>query len=187
MADNGEIATTTDWQDTERAYTGDSSIPDLLGSVSNSFSYKGFNLDFLVNYGIGGKVLDFGYAAMMHSGNYGSSYHPDILNAWRSPGDITDVPRLENGNPNIVRAASERFLSSASFFAIRNVNFGYTFSSGLTDALGIGSLRVSLTGENLYLSSARNGLNPQFEPEGTIDGNDFVPSRIISVGLNVGF
>ena len=187
MESNGEIATTNDWQETQRAYTGDSSIPDLLGSVFNSFNYKGFNLDFLLTYGIGGQVLDFGYAAMMHSGNFGSSFHPDILNAWKSPGDITDVPRLENGNPNIVRAESERFLTSATFWALRNVNVGYDFGGGFTEQLGIERLRISVTGENLFLSSQRNGLNPQFEPEGTINGNDFVPPRILSVGLNVGF
>lgn len=184
---DGEIATTNDWQDTERAYTGDSSIPDLLGSISNSISYKGFSLDFLINYGIGGKFLDFGYANMMHSGNFGSSYHPDILNAWRQPGDITNVPRLEAGNPNLVRTASDRFLTDASFWALRNVNLGYSFKSDITNQLGIDKLRLSISGENLYLKSKRDGLNPQFNLAGTPSGNDFNPSRIISIGLNVTF
>lgn len=184
---NGEIATTNDWQETVRAYTGDSSIPDLLGSVASSLSYKGFSLDFLVNYGIGGKILDFGYAAMMHSGNYGSSFHPDILNAWRQPGDITSVPRLENGNPNLVRTASDRFLTDASFWTLRNVNIGYSFDERITDHLGLTNLRLSVTAENLYTNSERNGLNPQFELEGSPNGNDFGPPKIISVGLNVGF
>ena len=54
LDDNGVQETTNDWEDTERAYTGDISIPDLLGSISNSFSYKGFTLDLLMTYGIGG-------------------------------------------------------------------------------------------------------------------------------------
>ena len=187
MDANGEIATTNDWQSTERAYTGDSSIPDLLGSIANSFSYKGFTLDFLINYGIGGKALDFGYAAMMHSGRFGSSYHPDILNAWRQPGDITDVPRLEAGNTNLVITQSDRFLTDASFWALRNVNLGYSFDDTITDHLGLDNLRLSVSAENLYLSSERNGLNTQFELEGTPSGNDFGPPRIISIGLNVAF
>ncbi|MEQ5791372.1 TonB-dependent receptor [Muricauda sp. NFXS6] len=184
---NGEIATTNDWQETERAYTGDSSIPDLLGSVANSISYKGFSFDFLINYGIGGSVLDNAYSAMMHSGNYGSSLHPDILNAWRQPGDITSVPRMENGNPNLVRTQSERFLTDASFWALRNVNLGYTFESRIAKQLGLDQLRVTLTGENLYTKSERKGLNPQFNLAGTGSGNDFNPPRIISLGLNVTF
>ncbi|MGB3773793.1 MAG: SusC/RagA family TonB-linked outer membrane protein [Leeuwenhoekiella sp.] len=184
---NGVQETTNDWQDTERAYTGDSSVPDLLGSVANSFSYKGISFNFLINYGIGGSFLDNGYSSMMHSGNYGSSYHPDILNAWRQPGDITNVPRLENGNADLVQTQSSRFLTDASFWSLRNVNIGYNFDGDTVEKLGFSNLRVSLTGENLFLKSRRTGLNPQFNLAGTPAGNSFNPSRIISVGLNLGF
>ena len=184
---NGDIETTNDWQATERAYTGDSTIPDLIGSVANSLSYKGFTLDFLVTFGIGGSFLDNGYSAMMHSGEFGRSYHPDILNAWRQPGDITDVPRLEAGNANLVRTQSDRFLTDASFWSLKNVNFGYNFNSQITDALGLSALRVAISGENLYLKSKRDGLDPQYNLAGTPAGNDFNPARIISLGLNVSF
>lgn len=184
---NGNHLTTNDWQDTERAYTGDSSLPDLLGSISNNFSYKGFSLGFLVTYGVGGKILDNGYSSMMHSGNFGSSLHPDILNAWRAPGDITDVPRLENGNPNLVRTQSDRFLTDASFWSLRNVNLGYTFDSDVVEKIGLDNLRVILSGENLYLKSKRKGLDPQYNLAGTPAGNDFSPARIVSLGLNVSF
>jgi TonB-linked SusC/RagA family outer membrane protein len=184
---NGNQETTNDWQATERAYTGDSTIPDLLGSVANSLSYKGFTLDFLVTFGIGGSFLDNGYSAMMHSGNFGSSYHPDILRAWRQPGDITDVPRLEAGNPNLVRTQSDRFLTDASFWSLKNVNLGYNFDREITESLGLSALRISLSGENLYLKSKRDGLDPQYNLAGTPAGNDFNPARIISFGVNVSF
>ena len=184
---NGEQETTNDWQDTERAYTGDSTLPDLLGSITNSFSYKGFNLNVLITYGIGGKVLDNGYSAMMHSGTFGRSYHPDILNAWRAPGDVTSVPRLENGNVDLVRTQSTRFLTDASFWALKNINLGYSFDSSITNKIGVDNLRLSVTGENLFLKSKRDGLDPQYSLAGTTSGNDFNPSRIFSVGLNVSF
>ena len=184
---DGEQELTNDWQATERAYTGDSTIPDFLGSVSNSLSYKGFDLNFLITYGIGGKFLDNGYSAMMHSGNFGSSYHPDILRAWRQPGDITDVPRLETGNADLVRTQSTRFLTDASFWTLKNVNLGYSFQGSVTDKLGVDNLRLSLTGENLFVKSKRTGLDPQYNLAGTPAGNDFNPSRIFSLGLNVSF
>ncbi|WP_417875533.1 SusC/RagA family TonB-linked outer membrane protein [Winogradskyella sediminis] len=184
---NGVQETTNDWQQTERAYTGDSSIPDFLGSISNSLSYKGFSLDFLITYGIGGKVLDNGYSAMMHSGTYGRSFHPDILNAWREPGDITDVPRLQNGNSDLVQTQSTRFLTDASFWSLKNVNLGYTFDNKLTEALKMDNLRLYVSGENLYLKSKRTGLDPQYNLSGTGSGNDYSPSRIFSLGLNVSF
>ena len=184
---SGVQETTNDWTDTERAYTEDSTIPDVLGSVSNSISYKGFSLDVLITYGIGGTYLDNGYSAMMHSGNYGSSLHPDILNAWRQPGDITSVPRLQNGSTSLVRTQSTRFLTDASFWTLKNINFGYSFNNTIAEKLGVDNLRLSLSGENLYLKSERTGLNPQYNLAGTASGNDFNPSRIFTVGLNVSF
>lgn len=187
LEEDGSHATVNDWQDTERAYIGKSSIPDINGSVSTNLFYKGFSLNVLTNFGIGGYVLDNGYSAMMHSGNYGSSLHPDIMNAWRQPGDITDVPRMENGNNVLVRTQSSRFLTSASFFALRNVNLGYTFGNGVTEKLGMQNLRISVTGENLFVDAARSGLNPQFNLAGTPSANTFAPTRIISVGVNGNF
>ena len=184
---SGVQETTNDWTDTERAYTEDSTIPDVLGSVSNSISYKGFSLDVLITYGIGGTYLDNGYSAMMHSGNYGSSLHPDILNAWRQPGDITSVPRLQNGSTSLVRTQSTRFLTDASFWTLKNINFGYSFNNTIAEKLGVDNLRLSLSGENLYLKSERTGLNPQYNLAGTASGNDFNPSRIFTLGLNVSF
>ncbi|HSM64468.1 MAG TPA: hypothetical protein VK833_11060, partial [Gillisia sp.] len=184
---NGVHETTNDWQETERAYTGDSSIPDLLGSVSNRISYKGISLDVLLTYGIGGETLDNGYSAMMHSGDFGRSYHPDILNSWREPGDITDVPRLESGNNNLVRTQSDRFITDASFWSLRNVNLGYSFDNSFAEKIGVDNLSVYVVGENLYLKSKRDGLNPQFNLAGTPAGNDFNPARIFSFGLNVAF
>ncbi len=184
---SGNHETTNDWEETERAYTGARSIPDLLGSVSNSFSYKGFSLDVLLTYGIGGEFLDNGYSDMLHSGAYGRSLHPDILRAWRQSGDITDVPRLQNGSTSLVRTQSTRFLTDASFWALKNVNLGYTFNNAITEKLGVDNLRLSLSGENLFLKSKRTGLDPQYNLAGTPEGDDFNPSRIVSLGLNVSF
>lgn len=187
LDENGNHETTNDWEATERAYTGASAIPDLLGSISNQLFFKGFSLDFLVTYGLGGDILDYGYADMMHSGIYGRSLHTDVLNAWRQPGDITDVPRLQNGSVDLVRSASTRFLTDASFWALKNVNVGYTFNNSVTDKLGLSNLRLYVSGENLYLKTKRNGLNPQYNLAGTPSGDDFNPSRIITFGLNTNF
>ncbi|PQV45717.1 TonB-linked SusC/RagA family outer membrane protein [Jejuia pallidilutea] len=184
---DGNHETTNDWEETERAYTGASTIPDLLGSISNSFTYKNFSLDILFTYGIGGEVLDNAYSAMMHTGVFGRSYHPDILNAWRQPGDITNVPRLEQGSNDQVLTQSTRFLTDASFFSLRNVSLGYTLSRSVSEQIGVNNLRISLTGENLFINTERSGLNPQFSLAGTSAGNSFNPSRIISVGVNASF
>jgi TonB-linked SusC/RagA family outer membrane protein len=182
---NGVHETTNDWNDTQRAYSEANTIPDVLGSISNTFSYKGFTADLLFTYGIGGDLLDNGYSAMMHTGNYGNSYHPDVLNAWKQAGDITDVPRLEVGSTTQVQTQSTRFLTDASFLALKNVNVGYSFNDLITEKLGVSNMKVYVSGENLFINTARTGLNPQFNLGGTGAGNDFNPARTVTFGLNI--
>lgn len=182
---DGNHLTTDNVGDTERAYTGESSVPDFLGSIASTVSYKGFTFDFLITYGIGGSVLDYGYSGMMHSGRYGASFHPDALNAWREPGDITNVPRLENGD--VIQTLSDRFLTDASFWNLRNASISYRFKQSFVEGLGLDNLSVNLTGENLLFKSKRDGLDPQYNLAGTGSGDDFRASRIISLGLNVSF
>ncbi|MBU2995334.1 SusC/RagA family TonB-linked outer membrane protein [Cellulophaga baltica] len=184
---NGEHATTNDFQDAGLAYTGDSSVPDLIGSISNSFNYEGLSLDFTLVYGIGGKILDYGYADLMSEGVYGEALHVDALNAWREPGDVTDVPRLENGNTNQSQRFSTRFLTDASYIALRNVNLSYVLDDNISERLGVNTLRLFVSGENLFLKSKRTGLNPQYNLAGTPSGNDYNPSSVLSFGVNVSF
>jgi len=183
----GEYETYNDYNDVGKGYTGESSQPDLFGSIRNSLSYKNFALDFTFTYGIGGKILDYGYANMMHEGEYGESLHPDMFGAWQQAGDVTDIPRLENGNSLLLQTMSTRFLTDASYLALKNFNLSYTFKQAFVKNAGIGHLKVFVVGENLFLKSARTGLNPQYNLAGTPDGYDYNPSRVFSFGVNVSF
>ncbi|MGC6429563.1 MAG: SusC/RagA family TonB-linked outer membrane protein [Jejuia sp.] len=187
LDENGAHMTTNDWQEAERTYVDENTVPDLIGSINNSFSYKNFDLNFLLTYQIGGQLLDYGYADMMHAGTYGASLHPDIMNAWKEPGDITNVPRLENGDVNLSPRLSSRWLTPSDFLAIRNINLAYNLSSKVTEKIGVNRFRLFVSGENLFIWSKRKGLDPQFNLAGTPSGNDYAPNRVISVGVNVGF
>ena len=185
---DGSQQTTNDYQEAGRAYTGTSSVPDFIGSVQNSLRYKDLSLDVMITFSQGGEILDNGYSAMMHPGTYGRSIHTDQLKAWRTPGQVTEFPRLESGNPNQTVSQSSRFLTDASFVALRNLSLSYDLTDVIArEGLQVDRLRVFASGENLFVSSARQGLNPQYNLGGTPSGNDYNPGRIFSVGLNLTF
>lgn len=185
---DGSQQTTNDYQEAGRAYTGTSSVPDFIGSVQNSLRYKDLSLDVMITFSQGGEILDYGYSAMMHPGTYGRSIHTDQLKAWRTPGQVTEFPRLESGNPNQTVSQSSRFLTDASFVALRNLSLSYDLTDVIArEGLQVDRLRVFASGENLFVSSARQGLNPQYNLGGTPSGNDYNPGRIFSVGLNLTF
>ena len=187
LNDDGSHKTSNDYQEAAKGYSDKSSLPDVIGSIQNTLGYKGFELGVMLTYGIGGYILDYGYSAMMHPGNYGASLHPDQLKGWRKPGDITDIPRMESGDPNLSVGNSSRYLTDASYLALRNLSLSYTFNQPVIKDFGIDNLKVFVIGESLFMKTARRGLNPQYNLSGTPGGDDYNPNRVISLGVNVSF
>ena len=181
----GDPVLTNNELDSEKGYTGDSAIPDLFGSVSNNLSYKNFQLGFMFTYSIGGKILDYNYRDLMHEGSYGDALHVDANKAWKKMGNVTNVPRLQNGNSHIAPTSS-RWLTDASYLSLKNVNLSYTFPKSKVKNLGLTALKVYASGENLFMLTKRKGLNPQEAFNGTTS-NVYLPSRVVSFGVNVSF
>jgi TonB-linked SusC/RagA family outer membrane protein len=166
-------------------YAG-SAIPKFWGSIGNTFTYKAFEISALLTYQVGGKVYDATYAALMHTGTYGTALHVDALKAWQKPGDITNVPRMDNSKGGVFDAQSTRWLIDASYLNIRNVSLAYSLPSSLMSKISSAGARVFVSGENLYWFSKRKGMNVQQSFTG-VTSNAYVPARVVTFGLNVNF
>jgi hypothetical protein len=185
---NGNVTSVTTTKDQNAAsyyYVGGNSIPDWYGGITNSFTYKGIDLSVLVTYQLGGTMYDSNWATLMHTGAFGSNWSADIKNRWVKAGDVTDVPRLQNSY-TAATAASDRYITDASFYSLRNVTLGYTLPKKIANAIDIQNIRVNISGDNLGMKSKRKGMDPQQSFNGTSDWS-YIPSRIISFGLNVTF
>ena len=165
-------------------YAG-TAIPRHFGSINNTFTFKNISLSFLLNYQVGGKFYDGNYAGLM-SFTYGSSLHADALNAWKKPGDVTDVPRLDAVNNSRINAASDRWLIDASYINVRNVTLNFKLPSTFTNKFGMDQARVFIGGENLHVFSKRSGMNPAESFNGT-NGPVYTPNRLINAGFNITF
>ena len=178
---NGERFT-TDPNYAKYDYCG-SAIPDVLGGITNTVSYKGFTLNVLLAYSLGGKTYDGAYASLMSYGA-GSALHPDILNSWKYPGDGSSIPRIDITKNAQSNAASSRWLISSDYLALKNVTLGYTFPSKWVQKVGIKGLSTFFSGDNLGMITKRKGLNPQQNFAGTTS-NTYVMSKVYTFGVNV--
>jgi TonB-linked SusC/RagA family outer membrane protein len=168
-----------------------SSIPAIIGGWTNTFRWKGFDLSILTTFQIGGKIYDGSYAGLMGMGtSYGTALHVDQKNAWKNPGDVTDIPRLD-ANTTINgyhQSTSDRWLTSASFLSLRSINFGYTLPKEWVNKVQLSGVRVFFSGENLAMFAARKGMNPSQRFDGqTTAAAGYLPSRFLTFGLNVNF
>lgn len=165
-------------------YAG-TAIPKFFGSVSSTVSVKGMFLSFLFNYQVGGKFYDGNYAGLMGV-SYGGALHTDALNAWKAPGDVTSVPRLDINRTGQFNSQSDRFLISASYLNVRNVTLGYKLPKSLLGKAHIDQARIFVGGENLFIFSKRKGMNPAESFNGT-NSPVYVPNRLLNAGINLTF
>ncbi len=164
---------------------GYSAIPDFVGGVNLVVNAYGFDLNVQTAFQLGGKIYDTNYLSLMAGGKNGQTFHKDLFNRWVKPGQVTNVPRLcYEGSSSVYTAGSDRWLTSASYFSLKNVTFGYTVPKRISKKASIERARIYFAGDNLWLKSARKGLDPRQYLNGTV-GYGYTPMSTYSIGVNL--
>ncbi|RZK47409.1 MAG: TonB-dependent receptor [Pedobacter sp.] len=183
--------TTATYSQAERRVVGKSN-PDFTGGFGNNFSYKGFDLNVFFTFVSGNSIYNQGGIYM--EGGLGNGFDNQTtryLNAWKNPGDITDVPRAGLSFPTNDRASSF-WLSDGSYIRLRNATLGYTLPSNVAKLLKVSSARLYVAGNNLWTATKYDG-DPEVNTttlgniSGGIDFYTIPQARTISLGLNVKF
>ncbi|MDO5751254.1 MAG: TonB-dependent receptor, partial [Rothia sp. (in: high G+C Gram-positive bacteria)] len=181
------MGTTTDAGSATSYQLGKSALPKLFGGLSTTLQAYGFDLTVSTAFSFGGWTYDGSYASLM-SGTSGSTFSTDIYKRWQKPGDVTDVPRLMEGEKMTGGVENDRFLTRSDYFSLRNITLGYTLPQHITERIpGLTSVRVYAVGDNLFLGSHRKGLDPRQNISGAVDTNSYSALRTISFGINVNF
>lgn len=164
-------------------------IPDLYGGFGTSLSFYGFDLSVAFTYQIGGLAYDSGYAVYMASPiatSLGKNFHKDVLKSWSETNKESDIPRFQYGD-TYTSAASDRFLTDASYLNFQNAQIGYTLPGNLTERLRLAKLRFYVTCDNIWYVSCRKGFDPRFSMSGTSNYAVNSPVRTVSGGISLTF
>lgn len=144
--------------------------PGYRVGIANTFSYKGFYMNVLLDYTHGGEFYSNSIASMLgrgvtkdtedreHSfvipGFYGD---PNTGEALLDEGgnkipNTTQVSsnNLYFGNSFAINAASEWNIYDATVFRVSEITFGYDLPKKLIDRLPFGGINLSVTGRNLW-------------------------------------
>ena len=142
--------------------------PDLIGGITNNFSYKGFDLSFFFQFSVGNDVLNFSKATFVNMGaDIENNQSVEALRRWKKPGDITDVPRYELGSTKN-NLHSNRLLEDGSYLRLKNVSLGYNLPPRITNKLMLEQLRIYCTATNLWTYTEYTGADPEVS---TLDGS----------------
>lgn len=141
-------------------------LPDYVGGLTNTFSFKGFELNTLFTFAIGGNLYDA--SAKRQLGVVTDwNIRTDIANRWRKPGDVADFPRLTmspgtyDGLSSEWQYNSTMFLYDATFVRLREVTLSYALPANFANKLRLQNLRLFATGMNLLTFSKYPGGDPE--------------------------
>ncbi|MGV3502694.1 MAG: SusC/RagA family TonB-linked outer membrane protein [Adhaeribacter sp.] len=185
---NGE--STFDPAPEDRTIIGNAN-PDFLYGLTNTLSYKNFGLNLFLQGSQGNDVFNatrIETEAMIDPKNQSTA----VLNRWRQPGDITDIPKAVLSSTNNSRASS-RFVEDGSYLRVKALTFSYDVPSALLSKARLQHLRLYVTGENLLTWTDYSGFDPEVNAFGGsntelgIDFGTYPQTRNLIFGLNLSF
>ncbi|MBF9255166.1 TonB-dependent receptor [Pontibacter sp. 172403-2] len=180
---------TSSYNSATRVYTG-TSTPKFSGGIRNTFSYKNFTLDAFINFIYGNKVYNYNRELFDSDGaypTYNSMVLQDGWSRWEQEGDIATHPRpVLNGN-RASNKVSSRYLEDGSYLRLRNVTLSYDVPTAFAGKLKLQSLRVFVSGDNLWTLTDFSGLDPEVDVTSGSSATRYPSSRKLLLGLNVNF
>ena len=161
-------------------------IPEIVYSLSTNFAYKGFDLSILLQGQENANMNFTTYFRVLSPYSLGNFSKWRANNHWSTDNTNATMPRahmdLWNNNSNY---NSTQWLINAGFLRLKNVEIGYNLSTEACNKLGIGKLRFYIGGTNLmilYDHMKDIGIDPE-----TTAYWYYPQQRTFNVGLNLTF
>jgi TonB-linked SusC/RagA family outer membrane protein len=164
-----------------------SSIPEMVGGITSTFSYKNWSLSAFVNFSTGKKV--FNYLRYKNESMTGlANQSVSVLNRWQYEGHETDVPRAMWGDPVGNADFSSRWIEDASYLRLKNISLSYTIPD---EFLMFKSAEFYISASNILTLSDYLGYDPEFSysynlSEQGIDYGTTPMPRQFLVGIKIG-
>jgi TonB-linked SusC/RagA family outer membrane protein len=166
--------------------------PDFTSGMTNTFEYGNWEMSIFLHLVYGNEVYNsprMWIEAMKGSDNQTT----EIIRRWRQPGDITDIPRVTETDPNNNNRPSSRFIEDGSFLRVKNVSVSYRFNPDILKKIHVSYARVYVSVQNLFTFTKYTGMDPEVNYAGTdnlVLGTDFFTfpqARGFTAGLNLRF
>lgn len=170
--------------DDDRVAMG-SAIPDFTYAFYVKFGYKNFDLGLNFNGVSGNMIYNNTASTLFTKGNLSLSHN------------TTDAAiRYENESTNNTNVISSRYLEKGDYLRLNNATLGYSLKPSLIGLDSyINNIRLSVTGQNLFVVTKYKGLDPEVNTGLStggiqtygIDYGTYPKARTFVFGVNVSF
>lgn len=167
--------------------------PDFIYGMTNSFTFRNFDLNVIMSGQVGNKIMNVGLQDM-HNNDGVFNMTTDMFNRWRSPSNIGDgkTPGTRSGSTELYRLANTTWLSRGDFLSVKNISLGYTFN--VKNVKTIKSARIYASVQQAFVFTKYKGQNPEasYSRDNAIgvygqDMSTYPVPRTIMIGGNFNF
>jgi len=181
--------------DKDKTFVG-SPIPKFTYGLTGNVAYKNFDLSVFFQGVYGNKM--YNQVLTDIEGFYRPFNVTERIatQSWTGPGSSNTFPLLSWSDANNNKMPSTRFLESGSYLKLKNVQLGYRLGKTTLNSLGISSVRIFVSGQNLLTFTKYTGLDPeQYNNSNNgstvtavgIDWGTYPSARTVTVGVNANF
>ncbi|MCW9708709.1 SusC/RagA family TonB-linked outer membrane protein [Fodinibius salsisoli] len=170
-------------------------FPDFTFGFTNNFFYKGFDLSIFIQGSYGNDVLNMNTLRLESTRGY-TNQTTDVLNRWTPDNRNTDIPRATRSRNSAaqtaMRAISSRLIEDGSYLRLKNITLGYTFPVNWGQSLGARSVRLYVSGQNLFTATKYSGYDPDVSTYNNLgnlgaDYGTYPKAKTYLMGIKLGF
>ncbi|WP_276088241.1 SusC/RagA family TonB-linked outer membrane protein [Pedobacter sp. JY14-1] len=154
----------------------------FYGGLENSFEYKGFRLDFMLQfsrYNIKGTNFGIGF---FQPGRRALNVPKSLLGRWREEGNVTNIQKFSANtslyNQYQYALNSDANYVDASYLRLKSISFSYRVPERWTNALHLKTCTLYTQVQNLFTITTYDGLDPE-----TLG---LPPLRTVTAGIQIG-
>ncbi len=159
------------------------SDPTCYGGFNTDLRWKNFTLNAIMTYSLGAKKIS-GYYETLTSSRGLSPASPDLADRWSETNRGAKFPRAiynSSGYNGYYPYETDMTIQKADYLRLSTLTLAYQFDKRLVAPLRLNSLRLYVTGSNLFCLTGYKGFDPE-----TGDYN-YPPTRTFTFGMNLSF
>jgi TonB-dependent starch-binding outer membrane protein SusC len=174
----------------DRVKIGDPN-PVFTGGFTNNLTYKQFELSAFLQFSYGNDIFN-GNRIFIEAMKGLDNQSTAVLDRWRQPGDITNIPRATESDPNNNNRISSRFVEDGSYLRLKNLTLSYVLDRRMAQRLNVKNARVFVSSQNLITFTNYSGMDPEVNYTGdnnllrSTDFFTYPQARTFSIGINLG-
>lgn len=132
--------------------------PIHTGGFNNKFVYRDFDLNVFFQWSYGNDIYNANRLMLETGYKYNTNQYASYANRWSPDNQSSDIPAAKGST---LKTYSTRIVEDGSYLRLKTVSIGYTLPRKLLRPLGVSSVRVYATAQNLYTWTNYSGYDPE--------------------------